>query len=198
MKKIFLFILKVVIAGGIIAYLIYKNGVAIKDITKIPLQIMILAVLSMFAQNLLTGLRWHSLLKCAGIHLTLREAISLTLQGGFYTLFLPGGAVGGDVIKAGILAGRAPAGKKFTGVFSILIDRLCGLTALMLVCLGSVLWCLPEIQAFPEKTKYFIYTLVLACFGAICAAFCLFFHDILYKISFIKKISAVSVGYFLL
>ena len=189
MKKILLFILKVLIAGGIIAYLIHKNGVAIKDIAKIPVPVMILAFLSMLIQNLLTGIRWHSLLKCAGIHLTLREAISLTLQGCFYTLFLPGGAVGGDVIKAGILAKRAPAGKKFTGVFSILIDRLCGLTALMIVCLGSVLWCLPEIHTFPEKTRYFIYTLVLACAGAICAAFCLFFHDILYKIPFIKKFS---------
>lgn len=189
MKKILFFILKVIIAGGIIAYLIYKNGVAIKDIFKIPDHLLILAILSMLAQNLLTGIRWHNLLKCAGIHLTLSEAISLTLQGGFYTLFIPGGAVGGDLVKAGILASRAPAGQKFTGVFSILIDRLCGLTALMVVCLLSVLWCLPEIQSFPEKTKYFIYTLVLACAGALCAAFCLFFHDILYKISFIKKIS---------
>lgn len=188
MKKLVSFIIKVLIAAAIIAFLIHKNGVAVRDVLQVPVGCLLMAVLAMFLQNLLTGIRWYHLLKCAGIQLTYPEAISLTFQGCFYTLFIPGGAVGGDLIKAGILASRAPAGKKFTGVFSILIDRMCGLTALMLACLLSILWCLPEISTFPEKTKYFIGTLSLACCGALCAVFALLFHDKLYKIKWIKNI----------
>ena len=187
MKKFLIFILKVLIAVAIIAFLIHKNGVAVQDILKIPAGILVLAVCTIFLQSLLTGIRWHALLKCAGIHLTFFEAISLTFQGCFYTLFIPGGAVGGDLIKAGILAGRTQAGKKFNGVFSILVDRMCGLSALVLACLLSILWCLPEVNSFPEKTKYFIYTLSLACAGALCAVFVLLFYDKFYKIKIFGK-----------
>lgn len=187
MKKFLVFILKVLIAGAIIAFLIHKNGVAVQDIFKVPAKFMILAILSMILQNLLTGIRWHELLKCAGIRLTFREAVSLTFQGCFYTLFIPGGAVGGDLIKAGILASRTQPGKKFTGVFSILVDRMCGLSALVLACLLSIIWCLPEIHSFPEKTRFFIYTLSIACAGAICAVFVLLFYDKFYKIGLFRK-----------
>ena len=188
MKKTILFIVKIGIAAGILIWLIRRSGLDFQSAAAVPLIYPALAVLCVFIQLILTIIRWHSLLCCIGLRLPFREIFSLGMQGQFFSLFIPAGSVGGDLIKAGILAKRSPGGEKFNGVFSILVDRLCGLTALMLFTLFGCVVFFPVILGFPGELRIGIYTAMVICCGILCATAAVFFHDYLYRIPFMKKL----------
>ena len=46
---------------------------------------------------------------------------------------MPGGAIGGDVIRGGFLSVRFPKGSKFDGVFTIIMDRFTGMIGIFLM-----------------------------------------------------------------
>ena len=188
MKKIVLFVLKLGIAAGILIWLIRRSGLDFQSAAAVPLLYPALAVACIMIQLTLTIIRWYFLLRCIGIVLPFREILSLGMQGQFFSLFIPAGSVGGDLIKAGILAKRSPGGEKFNGVFSILVDRLCGLTALMLFTLLGCGVFYRVILDFPAELRIGIYTAIFICTGVLCATAAVFFHDILYRFSFMKKI----------
>ncbi|HEY0008528.1 MAG TPA: lysylphosphatidylglycerol synthase transmembrane domain-containing protein, partial [Tepidisphaeraceae bacterium] len=78
-----------------------------------------------------TTLRWHALLGALGITLTLSRAFVLNMVGAFYnTLML--GSTGGDVLKAYYAARQVPA-RKTAAVMSVIIDRVIGLLALIIL-----------------------------------------------------------------
>lgn len=82
-------------------------------------------------------IRWCLLVRCQGIELTMLEAFRLGSIG-FLLSFVSAGSVGGDLFKAVFLARRRP-GKRVAAVASVLVDRGCGLYALIvLVAVG--LW----------------------------------------------------------
>ena len=78
-------------------------------------------------QIFLTSLRWRLLLAGQGISLTVFRAVSLTFQGQMFSLFMPGGAVGGDVLKAAFLTRETQNGRKLEGVTTIFLDRVIGI-----------------------------------------------------------------------
>ena len=81
--------------------------------------------------------RWCILVRCQGIELSMLEAFRLGAIG-YLLSFVSAGSVGGDVFKAAFLAKRRP-GKRLEAVSSVIVDRGCGLFALMLiVALGLV------------------------------------------------------------
>ena len=188
MKKTVLFILKLGIAAGILTWLIRRSGLDFQSAASVPLLYPALAVACLMIQLTLTIIRWYFLLRCVGIRLPFREIFSLGMQGQFFSLFIPAGSVGGDLIKAGILAKRSPGGEKFNGVFSILVDRLCGLTALMLFTLLGCGVFYPVIRTFPAELRIGVYTAMILCAGVLCATAAVFFHDILYRIPIMKKL----------
>ena len=114
------------------------------------------------------------------------EAVSLQMQGMFFSQFLPGGSVGGDVVKAGILATRTPPGGKFNVVFSIFVDRLCGLGALLIALLGTCLICRDTIAQFPEGQRNGLLVMCAVCGGLLCVVIFVFFSDLLYKVKIFK------------
>lgn len=75
--------------------------------------------------------RWCILVRCQGIHLSMLEAFRLGAIG-YLLSFVSAGSVGGDVFKAAFLANRRP-GKRLAAVASVVVDRGCGLFALMLI-----------------------------------------------------------------
>ena len=48
---------------------------------------------------------------------------------------IPGGAIGGDVVKMGVLSKRTSPGAKMEGAFTILIDRIVAMIALFALAL---------------------------------------------------------------
>lgn len=78
----------------------------------------------------LNSLRWLVLLRVESVDLNFPQALRLSLIGVFFNFFTPGG-VGGDVVKAGYLMRSNPGKRWFIG-WSILVDRIFGMLALLL------------------------------------------------------------------
>ena len=82
-------------------------------------------------QNILTACRWYFLLRAVKVYIPFGQALSLTMQGLFWMLFLPGGTVGGDVVKATLAVRSQNPEQQAAAVCSVVIDRLCGLAGLL-------------------------------------------------------------------
>jgi uncharacterized protein (TIRG00374 family) len=91
------------------------------------------AVLAFGPALFLMGIRLHMLLVASGVRVPLFTVIRLHYMGFFFNSFMPGGA-GGDIIKGVYLVRHSE--KKETAATMIFIDRVIGLTGLLL--LGGV------------------------------------------------------------
>lgn len=90
-------------------------------------------------------IRWCILVRCQGIELSMLEAFRLGAIG-YLLSFVSAGSVGGDVFKAAFLAKRRP-GKRLAAVASVVVDRGCGLFALMLIVAVGLLFIEPRPEA---------------------------------------------------
>jgi len=87
-------------------------------------------------------LRWYSLVRIQGLSFTLRDAFRLGFIGYFWSTLLPG-SVGGDVVKATLLAKeQSEHGQRTAAVATVLVDRVVGLTGLivMMALVGGMFW----------------------------------------------------------
>lgn len=185
-KKALKFVIKFGVSAGILTYIICTRDIEWKDFTLVNPWCIAASFLCIYIQLTLTGVRWFTLLRTAGVNCSFLEAFSLQMQGMFFSQFLPGGSVGGDVVKAGILATRTPPGGKFNVVFSIFVDRLCGLGALLIALLGTCLICRDTIAQFPEGQRNGLLVMCAVCGGLLCVVVFVFFSDLLYKVKFFK------------
>lgn len=90
---------------------------------------LVLAVMVAGMENFLGLLRWRIFLHLVGIELTFWESARLFYFGLFCNFVLVG-AVGGDSVKVVVLIGQGY--RKSAAVFSVLLDRLSGIGALVL------------------------------------------------------------------
>jgi uncharacterized protein (TIRG00374 family) len=79
---------------------------------------------------LVTAIRWRNLLKPQGIDMPLPTALRLTFVGQFYSILLPG-ITGGDLVK--IVYAARYTGSKTKSFITIILDRVIGLVALMVI-----------------------------------------------------------------
>jgi len=185
-KKTLKFILRFGVSAGILTYIICTRDIEWRDFTLVKPWCLAVSFLCIYTQLALTAVRWFTLLRAAGVKCSFREAFSLQMQGMFFSQFLPGGSVGGDVVKAGILATRTPPGGKFNVVFSIFVDRLCGLGSLLIALLGTCLICRATIAQFPEGQRNGLLVMCAVCGALLCVVIFVFFSDLLYKVKFFK------------
>lgn len=109
------------------------------------------------------AVRWQMLMRVQGIRLGLFRVWQLVMIGMFYNLFLPGGT-GGDLVKIFYAVREAPRSK--SGVFlSVVVDRVTGMFALILVSAGVFLWFREALMALPVIRAF------LLTMGVIFAAF---------------------------
>jgi len=90
---------------------------------------------------LLCAYRWKLLLEAMDLHLSFGKVLTLYYVGNFFNTVFPG-VTGGDVIKA-IYAARETPDKKTAAVSTVVIDRLVGLVALVLLSVVIMLVRLP-------------------------------------------------------
>ena len=86
------------------------------------------AVLS--APFFVTAIRWRNLMRPQGINMPLGKCLQLTFVGQFYSIMLPG-ITGGDLVKI-VYAARL-TGSKTKSFITIILDRVIGLVALMVI-----------------------------------------------------------------
>ncbi len=112
----------------------------------------------------LTLVRWYLLVRALDLRITLRDAFRFGLIGVFFNTFLPG-AVGGDIIKAAVLA-RGQS-RRTAAVATVIMDRLLALWGLVwfVAILGSIFWALGLLDGPAASVASWIVTGALVVVG---------------------------------
>jgi uncharacterized protein (TIRG00374 family) len=160
-SKIIQGVLKVIFAAAIIVWLVGSGKINLKAVADIFLSwyvvpIMGLSLLALF----LCSERWRVFLQHQGLQSSRLEVLKLSLIGAFFNFAIPGG-VGGDVVKSYYLVKEHPH-KKMAGVMSVLMDRVLGLYAMILMAFIAMLIDRHQILSVQELKMIFILVCCLA------------------------------------
>lgn len=141
MKKLAISLLKIGISVGIIGYLVV-DACRNQAFGKLQEQskdwwLLAGACAACGAAVLLTLIRWYYLVRALDLPFTLREALRLGFLGYLFNL-APMGIVGGDLLKAVMLA-RQQRGHRAEAVATVFIDRVIGLHMLFVVASVAIL-----------------------------------------------------------
>ena len=145
MKKLLIKLLIIVSSLAILAWLVFdalktENGrQAFDTMIKSPKHwdFLIGAFILMGAAIVLTLIRWCYLVRAMGIALSMKDAMRIGFLGYWFN-FAPVGIVGGDLVKAVMLAHEHP-GNKAKSLASVLIDRVVGIYVLFVVASAGIL-----------------------------------------------------------
>ena len=183
-------LIKLLLAGGIIAFLVYKTPAGFLDTLLNANRSWILAALVLYGIHIFANAwRWWILLKAQKINCSLWMACSLTMQSFFFSLVLPGGAIGGDLVRVGFLAAQVQEGRKFDGAFTILIDRFTGMIGIFALALGMLPFVWDTIVSVKGIIEQFIYVLLAGSCIGIAAAVVVFNHRMLERVALYRKLS---------
>lgn len=103
--------------------------------------------------------RWRLLMLSHHINLDWRRCFTLFFIGQFFNAFLLG-STGGDMVKAYYTA-RESHHRKTEAATLVFLDRLVGLTALLCLVLGVMVWRIRFIQAQPSLGKAAVFMLAI-------------------------------------
>jgi uncharacterized membrane protein YbhN (UPF0104 family) len=135
LKTILLNTLKLLIAGALIGWLIGSGKLNFKllaQLTEYPLAVIFAFLLSVF-NFWLVSWRWKNILRARSLNeLPLTGMLKITWIGQFFSSVLPG-SVSGDLVKLLYIQGLDKSLSKKFVFASILIDRLMGLSGLILL-----------------------------------------------------------------
>lgn len=189
---------KLLLALGIVAWLVIDNHKSFRQGLKVfNYYWLIPAFLSYFAHMFFSGWRWYKLAKMLNINMSMSEAVTVTFQSYFWSLVIPGGAIGGDVARVAIISKRQPAGSKVEGILTVLIDRIVGMVALFSLALFLIGISIPKLMSvkgvnnitFSHDFKVLIIVgLIVLCLSGIVAMLALFFHKQLCKIKLFDRL----------
>lgn len=157
LKKAFLTILQAVVTLGLLWFIFHdktKREQMVLALGKADPLWLIPGFLCFGLVLLCGALRWQLLMRVQGIHLGLFRVWQLVMIGMFYNLFLPGGT-GGDLVKVFYAVREAPKSK--SAVFlSVVVDRITGMFALILVSLGVFLFFRETLMALPLVRAFLV------------------------------------------
>lgn len=94
------------------------------------------AFVGCLAATIISFLRWRLLVRMLGLEFSLSDSLRLGFLG-FIMNFFSLGAVGGDLFKA-VLVAREQPGRRAEAVATVIVDRVIGLFALMLLASAAV------------------------------------------------------------
>lgn len=193
-KAILSFVLKTGLAVAIIWWLISKNyDTFVQNLSHINFWWLVPAVAAYISHMIVCSWRWYKLALIIGIEISFLDAVSLTMKGYFFSLVIPGGAIGGDIAKIGFLNQHTKEGAKAEGAFSILMDRMTGMAGMFSLALVVILLSVPllmKVQVEMIKLNDTIRVLgilglIFMCLAGLGAMTCLFFHRTFRKIRLI-------------
>lgn len=149
--------------------------------------------------NIAASLRWRALAETIQVDIPPFKAFSLTMQGLFFSLVIPGGSIGGDVVKMAAITGHVKQGSRTEGIFSIVMDRIVGMIALFALALVLLIIkrdLFTELS-FDRKSIPFAGTLLWwiftgACSAGLLAALVIFIHRIIEKLPGVRQLLAFA------
>lgn len=184
-KKLLTQFLKILFSAGIIYWLIQSgklNFTALKNLLNpaVAALALFLVLLNIF----FTSERWRSLIRSQGLRVSPWATFKLSLIGIFFNFAMPGG-VGGDVVKAYYFTRDNP-GFKVVAVTSVLMDRVLGLFAMILLALIVMIYDLDHVMSIP--TLQTLMWFIAGLFCTFTVTFSLIFSSRLYTLGTLKKI----------
>lgn len=194
-KQIFWFVFRIALAAGIIAWLVSSKYQEVKKGLENFNYCWLAPAALFYALHMFAcAWRWHKLIRVLKIDIGLGAAVALTMKSYFFSLVIPGGAIGGDLAKIAFINSRAPKGAKLESVFTILMDRIAGMAGLFSTAIVIILLTVPLLMSinypFIEKLGLdpdvvragMIAGLLGLCAFGLIAMFGIFCHRILEKI----------------
>lgn len=147
-KKLLVQSAKILFSAGIIYWLIQSgklNFVALRNLLTpgVAALALFLVLLNLF----FASERWRILIRSQGMGAGPWSVFKLSLIGTFFNFAMPGG-VGGDVIKAYYFTREHP-GSKVVAVTSVLMDRVLGMFAMVLLALVVMVYDINHIMKTP-------------------------------------------------
>ncbi|MDD5599968.1 MAG: lysylphosphatidylglycerol synthase transmembrane domain-containing protein [Victivallaceae bacterium] len=185
------FLLKTGLAVGIIWWLIHKHYDSfVTNLVNINYFWLLPASLAYVSHMFVCAWRWYKLALVLNMDISFMDAVALTMKGYFFSLVIPGGAIGGDVAKMGFLSRQTAQGAKAEGAFSILMDRMTGMAGMFSLALVMIVLSFPvlmkvqlEIIRLNDTVRILgILGLSAVCLAGLGAMTCLFFHRFLERI----------------
>lgn len=136
LKKVILTTIQVLVTAGILFW-VFRDPVQRAQMWEALIHakpVWLLAGFLCYAVvELLAACRWYVLLRVQGVKLPPWRVGALLMLGIFFNMFMPGGT-GGDVLKIYYLLKEVPEKKgKVGGLLAVLMDRLIGLMALIMI-----------------------------------------------------------------
>lgn len=163
---------------GVLLYLLASQGwqEIVQALTKLSMWQVALALLLMLGSRLAVTLRWHVLLRSAGLPIPFSHTLRLTFSGLFASNVLPT-TIGGDVFRlAGAVQSKLDAP---TITASLIADRLIGMAGMAMALPFSLpSWAVLQSRFFSRKT--------IALFSLLFCSSNPFFHLIRRGIDFIR------------
>ncbi len=135
--------LKILLSLGIVAFLLYraeaKDPETFRRLWAQPKQwdYILLATAACWAATFLTFVRWLYLVRALDLPLSFQEAMRISFLGYLFNL-APMGIVGGDLLKAFLLARQQP-GRRAQAAATVVVDRVLGLYILFVVAAVAIL-----------------------------------------------------------
>ena len=134
-------VLRVAIGVAIVALLLSRRDAAAQvaqTLRAVPLWVIIGAVAFYWAGQILSAWKWQLLLRARGADVSLWACCRLYAAGMFGNLWLPTN-VGGDALRATLLAARAPNLGRADALASIAVERLTGFAALLIIAASALM-----------------------------------------------------------
>jgi hypothetical protein len=131
------FLAKAAVSAGLLAVLFWRidRGAFLRSIQSLPLSTFLGSVVLYLTGYLISVVRWQRLLRAENIRIPFWRLVLVYFEGAFFNLFLPT-LIGGDIVR-GYTIYKLTGGHS-ASLASILIDRLSGFAALMLIALLSL------------------------------------------------------------
>ena len=201
LKRPAFFILKLAVAALIVWYLLLRDTASLAaSLRNFDLRCLAGAAVCYLFHSAVCAWRWRRLALMLKITLGSFESFSLTMQGMFFSLVIPGGAIGGDVVKMAVISKRTQHGQKTEGAFTVLMDRIIGMIALFLLVLAVVSYStellmncsIPHIPLSDGVKKLCICALVLISLSGLAASCVIFFHKLVHKAALFDKLIAFA------
>ena len=196
LKKPIFFTLKLALAALIVWYLLLRDtaglAASLKDFDP---RYLAGAAVCYALHYAVCAWRWRRLAVMLNIPLGAFEAFSLTMQGMFFSLVIPGGAIGGDVVKMAVISKRTISGRKTEGAFTVLMDRIIGMIALFLLVLVIVPFSIsllmncsiPQLPLSDGVKALGICGIVAVAVSGLAASCVIFFHKSVHKVALFDR-----------
>ena len=190
-RRTALFALKLCIAALLVWWIISCNSEGLREVFRnFDYRFLFPALGGYIAHMLISAWRWYALAKALDFALSPWQALSLTFQGYFFTLFIPAGAIGGDFVRIAFLAHSSPAGTRRDGAVTVLVDRMVGMASLFVLAMVLIVVNFREMMDLPlDKYPWLagirpgaIAVLFLICLAGNMAIVILFAHKFLRKL----------------